>query len=55
MERIKLSNGEVLFALLIKVFSNGKLFYLNENLVKTDLNNVEIVSINISDLVENIL
>lgn len=54
METVHTLNGLHLSMQLIKVYPNGKLFFAQERLCITDLNNNEIESNDIIDLVEQI-
>ena len=54
METI-LINGLSIECNLIKTYSKGKLFFAQERLVITDLNNVYIKNVNIIDIVEEVM
>ena len=54
MEKVFLKGGLSLVAQLIKKYPNGKLFFLQERLLVTNLKNQEIESVDIIDIVEQI-
>ena len=54
METI-LINGLSIECKLIKTYTNGKLFFAQERLVVTDLNNVYIKSVDVIDIVGKIM
>jgi hypothetical protein len=55
MEIVKTLNGLELEMQLIKTYTSGKLFFSQERLCITDLNNVEINSLDIINYVSGIL
>lgn len=54
METILTKNGLKLSAIFIKEYPNGKLFFCQERIVITNLDNNELSSIDIIDIVEEI-
>lgn len=54
-ENVVTKNGLVLSMLLVDTYRYGKLFYFQERLCITDLDNKEIDSHDIIDLIEEIL
>lgn len=54
METVNTKDGLKFEMKLVKTYPNGKLFFFQERLCITNLNNVEIESIDIIDCVEQI-
>ena len=54
METI-LINGLSIECKLIKTYSKGKLFFAQERLVITDLNNIYVKSVDVIDIIEEIM
>ena len=55
MELIHTADGHAVEAKFIKKYTCGKLFFLNENLIITDLKNKEITHMSISSFIQQIL
>lgn len=54
MQRVKLLTGEIEFLLLIKTYSQGKMFLYKEKLILTNFDNVEFESMDISEFIGKI-